>query len=101
MLFRSKDFVSVGKYRFSTQAFRHANEVIINGSSLAGAQIVIDEIGPLELQGKGFYNTLSQLLSLNDPAFDLLLVIRENLVEKVIAHFNIAMHNIRIIHTLS
>ena len=96
-----KDFVSVGKYRFSTQAFRNANEVIINSSSLAGAQIVIDEIGPLELQGKGFYNTLSQLLSLNDPAFDLLLVIREDLVEKVIAHFNLAMHNIRIIHTLS
>ena len=26
-----KDFVSVGKYRFSTQAFRNANEVIMNG----------------------------------------------------------------------
>lgn len=76
--------VAVGKYIFSNNAFEQASAII---DCAVATTIIIDEIGPLELNNKGFARTLSNLLK--KDMLNLLLVVREGLVEDVVKYFGI------------
>lgn len=82
----------VGRYRFSADGFQKALSVL--ESALMNPAIrflVVDEIGPLELRNEGFAAFLRKALSSleNDPEKNLILVIRNSLVESVLNHFQI------------
>ena len=49
--------------------------------------IVIDEAGPLELRGEGWAGRISELLNSNE--WQIILVVRKSLVDKVIRKFGI------------
>lgn len=89
--------IQTGKYVFSESAFKRADKILQSCISRNIELIVIDEIGPLELRGKGFSETLQQLLSLSLPKTNLLLVVRENIVDGVIHHFQLPVKNINVI----
>jgi nucleoside-triphosphatase THEP1 len=76
----------LGPFRFSGKAFMFAeqmiDEIIIRGVE----PIFIDEIGPLELSGKGFYKLFTHVLSLGG---NLVIAVRKHCVEDVISKFNI------------
>jgi nucleoside-triphosphatase THEP1 len=55
--------------------------------------VIVDEVGPLELRGRGWSQRLSELLL--EPGSILIVAVRENLTEAVIERFNIK--NVRII----
>lgn len=79
------DSLSVGRYKFSRDAFRRAAHTIRNiGNSTS--LVIIDEIGPLELRKEGFYEEIKHLLSNSQ---DILLVVRRSLVENVMEFFDI------------
>src|SRR5690349_9933288 len=84
-----EEYIAVGRYRFSKIAFEWANERILNAMMEGCAWIVIDEIGPLELRGEGFYNTLQHLLDSMDRNYRLLLVVRKSVLEEVISTFHL------------
>ncbi len=82
----------VGRYRFSAAGFQKALSVL--ESALKNPAIhflIVDEIGPLELRNEGFAAFLQTALSFveNPPEKNLILVIRNSLVESVLDHFQI------------
>ena len=86
--------LNIGRYKFSLKAFEWANQILINCVNKNYETIVIDEIGPLELQGKGFATTLKLFLNNEDIKSDLLLVVRESLVNDVLNYFGIKKENV-------
>jgi len=78
--------LEVGRLRFSLPGFEKANQVIRESFTVPG-WLVVDEIGPLELRGEGFHDSVKVLLNSHHPR--LLLVVREGLLEQVTHYFSI------------
>jgi nucleoside-triphosphatase len=88
-----EDFLTVGRYRFSKEGFEKAVAVLENGWKARGDRwLLFDEIGPLELRGEGFYESLKTALevSSNENNLRILLVVRNGLEEKVEETFGLA-----------
>lgn len=83
-----EEALSIGRFLFSKANFDKAVQIIHHAIDKEG-WLVIDEIGPLELQGEGFCEIVKEAL-LKRPQ-KLLLVIRdkEDTVEKVKKYFDI------------
>lgn len=80
-----------GEYSFSKEGLEYA-ENMINSILKSGIDpIYIDEIGPLELQEKGFHNLFKCCLEANKEIY---VVIRKSCVEAVIKKYNITNYNI-------
>ena len=80
-----------GTYSFSKEGAEYA-ENTINSILKSGIEpIYIDEIGPLELQGKGFHKLFKCCLEANREIY---VVIRESCVEAVIKKYNITNYKI-------
>jgi nucleoside-triphosphatase THEP1 len=81
-----KDVLKVGKFIFSADVFLKTTEKLITWSNeKKWKYIIIDEIGPLELnQHKGLFNVLTLLMQNENSFFTLLLVIREGLLNQTI-----------------
>ena len=84
-----KDTLSIGRYVFSATGFRKAIAHLRNNMHKPGL-LIIDEIGPLELRGNGFKDVLEEILK--ERTGDLLIVVRENLVDEVVRKFGITGH---------
>lgn len=87
--------IKIGRFCFYQSAFDRANKILLDNQH--SNWLVIDEIGKLELEHKGFYPSLYQLLIHKKP-LNLLLVIREGLVETAAGFFN--MQNIKLVSAL-
>jgi nucleoside-triphosphatase THEP1 len=70
----------VGRFVFSKAGFDKAIQIIRNAKNTEG-WLVIDEIGPLELKGEGFYEVLTDVLTMRREK--ILLVVREGLIPEV------------------
>ncbi|MEP7264156.1 MAG: nucleoside-triphosphatase [Bacteroidota bacterium] len=86
---------AIGRFVFSSDAFVWAEKILADAMDSDAELIVIDEIGPLELQGKGFHNILLRLLESNIK--NLLLVVRSSKLEEVIANYNLHQHTLKVI----
>ncbi len=84
------EMVKTGKFNFSKKVFDWGNGEILNSSKIHDI-IVIDEIGPLEMNKKGFYFSLKQILENKDKLrnMNLILVIREGMIEQITKFFEI------------
>jgi nucleoside-triphosphatase THEP1 len=78
------DLLSIGRFVFSKAGFEKAIQVI-SASVHCPGWLVIDEVGPLELRGEGFYNVIKEVLI--NRTSNLLLVVREGLADAVITKF--------------
>lgn len=84
-----------GAYSFSKEGAEYA-ENTINSILKSGIEpIYIDEIGPLELQEKGFHKLFKCCLETNKEIY---VVIRESCVESVIKKYNITNYKIINVH---
>jgi nucleoside-triphosphatase len=81
----NEETLLVGKYAFSKTAFDKANTIL---KEIKNQFVIIDEIGPLELMGKGFADTLKNILQQKNYA-NLLLVVRNGLVDDMVEYFSI------------
>lgn len=81
-----QETLKVGKFTFSKKNFDKAIQIIRRGIFKNG-WLVIDEIGPLELNSNGFYEIVSEVLA--NRTKRIILIVREGLVQHVINHFNI------------
>jgi len=72
-------------YHFSAVVIEEINQILKN--AVGADVVVIDEIGPLELRGKGFFPAISYLMSHQPPS--LIMVVRDTIVSDVIARFKI------------
>ena len=82
--------IRIGKYRFSKEIFEWGNSEILKAFEINGT-VVIDEVGPLELNRKGFYSVLNRIFSDAGSlgSKKIIIVVRKGLVEEVTGFFNI------------
>ena len=83
------NYLEVGKYKFSKSAFEWAIEQIKEAARRETDWLILDEIGPLELKGKGFAEVLNYLLRANLKVKNLLLVVRSSALAEVYSTFEI------------
>ncbi len=82
------DPLSIGKFQFDKRSFEKASQIIRNALDKKG-WLIIDEIGPLELQQKGFYSLLPEVLHSTNYDLKIILVVREGLMEQVKSFFEL------------
>ncbi|MBK8609323.1 MAG: hypothetical protein IPL84_05085 [Chitinophagaceae bacterium] len=83
---------SVGKFHFFTRAFEKANAIIADAITQKPNWLIIDEVGKLELDGKGFNKAVIEAVdNYNRPDTDgnLLIVVRDSLCDAVVGYFGI------------
>jgi nucleoside-triphosphatase THEP1 len=85
------DVFTIGKYKFNKSAFERAAGIIRN--SFETEWLIIDEIGPLELQGEGFSAVIKEALA-SQQVQNLLVVVRETVLNEVIKHFRISDYKV-------
>lgn len=87
----TSEIVKVGKYLFSKSVFEWAHEQLDLATKLRKQWLIIDEIGPLELKGYGLEPMVSQIIQqyVRSKRNRLILVVRENLLQDVVQHYNL------------
>ena len=80
--------LSVGRYHLYESGFRQAEAWLHAWEGRWPQWVVLDEVGKLELQGKGFADTVQWLLT--QPIPNLVLVVRDTLVRQVEDTYGIA-----------
>ena len=88
----TETLISVGRFHFYLSAFEKANSIIIKYLLQKPDWMVIDEAGKLELDGKGFYDSLTAAAvyyNNKKNSGNLLITVRENLCTEVINFFNL------------
>ncbi len=90
--------LQIGKFYFSQTAFDWAINVIENATTNQADIIIIDEIGPLELQDNGFAKLLKNILLKDNFDGELILVVREKILDEVLLFFNIKKENVNIMN---
>lgn len=96
-----KELIRVGRFYFYADIFDQVNAILSKTPISSPGWIVIDEVGKLELAGRGFYVPVKELIRAsqnNDLNSALLLVVRQNLLNETLAFFKI--ENYRLIHSL-
>lgn len=83
----SNNAVHIGKYFLDNRAFEIAANIVTEAIANPLDWFVFDEVGKLELAGNGHYKSLMHLL--NNWQENLLLVVRDQLVNEVISTFKL------------
>jgi nucleoside-triphosphatase THEP1 len=78
-----------GPFSFSKKAFAFAGRIIDDTTIYNIEPVFIDEIGPLELEGKGFAALLEKVLKTQK---DVYITVRNHCARDVIKEFNIQNH---------
>jgi nucleoside-triphosphatase THEP1 len=92
--------VRIGRYRFNGEIFKWAREEMIIGFKGHPDWFIIDEIGPLELIGKGLEPAVSKIFESHQKSLHtkLILVIREQLLQGFLAHYGILSRDFEFIN---
>lgn len=93
--------IPVGRFHFYAAAFEKANAILQEALNQKPGWLVIDEAGKLELDGKGFYESIVKAVELygnGEVAGNLLITVRESLCNEVITFFRIK--KFQVIHQL-
>lgn len=93
------EILMIGKFKFSRIGFSKAIDILQKGMNKKNGWLVIDEIGPLELRGEGFSQTLKEILHSASNQQIILLVIRESILEEVIQFFGLRHYHCVVIDT--
>ena len=93
--------IPIGKFKFSMSAFSKAVEIITSGTYNRKGWLVIDEIGPLELSGRGFDEVLKEILQNAPSNMKLILVVRDSIKDEVIRRYSLTDHLIKEVNFLS
>jgi len=83
----------VGKYSFSASAFAAVEQHVQSHNE--AAELIFDEIGPLEIRGEGFSSLLKQ--TLQNYSGKLLIVLRSEIVKQAIEAFQLDRFPITVI----
>ncbi len=98
----TKEVLQVGKYFFDKGAFDWARNLLLNEAQGDSSTVIIDEYGHLELKGSGFEPLLENLVkSIRNSNKNLIVVVRNNLLEKFQKKFNLTEWEVLELNDLS
>lgn len=86
----SGKIVSIGKYQFNKDVFEWAQTVLSIALNNKLDWLIVDEVGPLELDGKGLEPVITKIINEREcfPG-KILFVVRENLLRDFLVHYKI------------
>lgn len=88
-----EEVIQIGKYNFSTKVFDWANKALLDAFNKNLDWLIVDEIGPLELEGKGLEPAVSKILSERDNfGGKIVCVVRDTILEKFISKYELKNH---------
>lgn len=87
---QTENITTIGKYNFSNETFKWAKNILVESFKKDLEYLIIDEVGPLELEGKGLEKAISYVFK-NTDSFKgkIVFVVRENLLDKFVEHYHI------------
>ncbi len=88
--------ITVGTYKFNPEVFEWGRKKLKQAASTVDLKwLVIDEIGLLELDGRGLEPEVTRILNnRNNYKFNILLIVRESLVDDVMKKYNFTSDDI-------
>lgn len=98
------DVIVIGKYRFLKIAFKRGNDIIKKAlKNNKSGYIILDELGKLELQSKGFHESASLAIkaTMCNNDLHLILIIRTTLLINIIKKYNVTKHHLITIEDLN
>lgn len=99
----TEPLINIGQFHFYEHAFEQANRILLAALYAKPLWLVVDEVGKLELNGKGFCQSLQQIIPYyqqTNAVGNLLLVVRDSLLEQVVQNFSIAAPNMHVVSSL-
>lgn len=85
-----ENIISIGKYNFSNETFDWSKQILNDALISNNEWIIIDEIGPLELNGKGLEPTISRIIDIKDKLESkILFVVREEILDKFVGRYKL------------
>lgn len=90
------DWVPFGRFWYDQGVFNWASETILSHNTHYD-YITVDEIGPLELQGRGLAQAYRKLV--HTYRGTVITVIREELLEQVLEHFEIEKSSVAVLRS--
>ncbi|MBX3009095.1 MAG: hypothetical protein KF816_13835 [Melioribacteraceae bacterium] len=86
----SSEGTKIGKYNFDTHTFEWAQIVLMDCLSKELEWLIIDEVGPLELEGKGLEPVVSKILQERDQInAKLVFIVRTSILEKFVENYDL------------
>lgn len=86
----NEDLIKIGKYNFLKSGFEKAQEILLRDFERNYEWLVIDEIGPLELNNSGLEPVISKIINGKEYfSGNILLVVRANIFNNVLKHYNL------------
>lgn len=87
---RKENVTSIGKYNFSNDTFKWAIENLSKSFKQNLDWLLIDEVGPIELTGKGLEPVITNIINEKERfKGKILFVVRENLLRDFLLHYKI------------
>jgi len=95
-----KDVIPIGKYTFAKSVFEWGCDVIANSIEENPEWIVVDEVGPLELQGDGLAKAVDKVFAHQNILIrtNLVLLVRDYLMTDFLDHYNLTEKDINILN---
>ena len=87
-----ENIIKVGTYIFDKSVFEWACKIILDAVKTNPDWLIIDEVGPLELQGEGLAKAAKKVLSNKNilVGTNLVLVVRDSLMTDFLNHYNLS-----------
>lgn len=80
----------IGKYKFNIEVFNWSQTVLLEALNKNLDWLLIDEIGPLELERKGLEPVISKIFNqIDELNGNLLCVVRNSILEEFIKHYKL------------
>jgi nucleoside-triphosphatase len=85
-----EELIIIGKYKFRKGVFNWAQNILLDCLDKKIDRLIIDEIGPLELEGKGLEPAVSKTFEqIDNMNGNVLCVVRDSILEKFIEHYKL------------
>ncbi|MEW6196187.1 MAG: nucleoside-triphosphatase [Bacteroidota bacterium] len=90
---QKENIISIGKFNFSNAAFEWAKNTLLNCFKQDLDWLVIDEIGPLELDDKGLEPVITKIISEREKfKGKTICVVRDTILEKFLSKYDLKNH---------
>jgi len=95
-----ENIIKIGKYNFDKSVFEWATEIILDAIKSNPEWLIIDEVGPLELQGEGLARAVNKVLSNQNilVGTNLVLIVRDSLMNDFLNHYNLSENDFKFLN---
>jgi nucleoside-triphosphatase THEP1 len=84
---KDESMIQMGKFYFNDAAVRWGNQILAPEKIVGKSLVVIDELGPLELSGRGWSAAIEKICE--NSSLPLLWIVRNSILNKIIRKWNV------------